>query len=794
MTGDPASSDPVWLALGLAGLLWLAVAGAYAAPGWVVAHSRGVLAGLALVCAVAAGALFQLDPPGTRLSIDPSTEPLLPRDDPGRAAHERATLAFGDDQVYVVAAECPQVFEPGCLSEIDALAGAIARLEGVQAVTSLLSATSFGYVAAEDWIEVRDFIEEIPQEPGALAALRERALADPMYRRTLISPDARMTAIEVRLYEMSDAELIASDLDGRIEALLAAHTASGSLASFRLSGRPHFKTHVYRGMVRDLAVLIPLAILLIGAVLAVFHGNRRGVLLPLATGLLSVLWTFGAMAALERPLSLLTVLIGPTLLAVGSVHGLHMVARYEEEAPASPSPAAAAERTLLNQRRPLAIATSTTALGFAALLVSDVPAVRELGAFAVLGTAAIALLAMTGAPAALARMPLRAGRPRLAAAVSAWLDQALVAASAVVARRTGGSLLVFGAAAGVAVVALPSIEIDTDYLSYFDRNDPVRRDFDVINDSLSGAVPLYVVVDLGATGVAEPLREPAALRAIATLQREIEAVDGVGRALTFLDPLRVLNRAFHQDDPEHERVPDTRPAVAELLFMIPKGDLGRYATLDHSRANIVARIGVVGSAAVRRVASEIEAAAERVALPEGATVTVTGNALLLARSADGVARAQPLSVALAAVGILVFVAVGLRAPGLGALAMIPNLVPVLLFFGLLGLGAAPLSLPTSLIGAIALGIAIDDTVHLLVRYREERSSGQLPEEAVTACLCSVGRPVAITTAMLSVAFGAIALSEFATLREFGVLTAVTMGLCLVTDLVLLPALLLRARI
>ena len=141
-----------------------------------------------------------------------------------------------------------------------------------------------------------------------------------------------------------------------------------------------------------------------------------------------------------------------------------------------------------------------------------------------------------------------------------------------------------------------------------------------------------------------------------------------------------------------------------------------------------------------------------------------------------------------------FVALGLRSLPLGALAMIPNLVPVPFFFGLLGLGVAPLSLPTSPIGAVALGIAIDDTVHLLVRYREERAAGHGPESAVRQCLRSVGRPVAITSLMLAAGFLTISFSEFATLREFGVLTATTMGLCLATDLVLLPALLLRARI
>jgi len=139
------------------------------------------------------------------------------------------------------------------------------------------------------------------------------------------------------------------------------------------------------------------------------------------------------------------------------------------------------------------------------------------------------------------------------------------------------------------------------------------------------------------------------------------------------------------------------------------------------------------------------------------------------------------------------ISLGLRSLRLGAVAMLPNLLPVLAFFGLLGLGVAPLSLPTSLIGCIALGVAIDDTVHYLVRYRSERLAGAGPEQAALQTTRSVGRPIVVTSLMVVVGFLVVALSDFATLREFGSLTAITMGLCLLADLVLLPAFLIRTR-
>ena len=137
--------------------------------------------------------------------------------------------------------------------------------------------------------------------------------------------------------------------------------------------------------------------------------------------------------------------------------------------------------------------------------------------------------------------------------------------------------------------------------------------------------------------------------------------------------------------------------------------------------------------------------------------------------------------------------IGFRSLRLGVLAMLPNLVPVTLYFGLLGLGAAPLSVPTSLIGSVALGITVDDTAHFLARYRDERRRGLDPEAAVLRCGRAVGRPMAFTGLMLMAGFAVVALSGFATLRQFGLLSATTFGICLLNDLVLLPALLVKTR-
>jgi predicted RND superfamily exporter protein len=197
---------------------------------------------------------------------------------------------------------------------------------------------------------------------------------------------------------------------------------------------------------------------------------------------------------------------------------------------------------------------------------------------------------------------------------------------------------------------------------------------------------------------------------------------------------------------------------------------------------------------VRKLSAALEKSLADGGLAPHLTGSVTGNVILLARSADGIAGGQMLSVCLAAGSIFLLILAGLRSVPLGVIAMIPNVIPVLLFFGMLGAGLAPLSLPTSLIGSVALGISLDDTVHYIVRYRDERVSGCDPDVASRRASQSVGTAIVTTCAMLVAGYSIIALSGFATLRQFGLLSAGTMLLCLVTDLILLPAVLVRWRV
>jgi predicted RND superfamily exporter protein len=785
---------PVAFALAAGLLVGGCLAAAARRPHAVVAHAGAVLALVACVSAAALAVLIHLDPPSLRLEIDPSTEPMLPARDPAKDAYRAAVRDFGDDQIYVIAMETRDAFSAESLSGLRRVSDRIAVLPEVREVKSLVHVTSFRWVPEDEWIEIRPLIEEIPEDAAQLAALRERSLSDPLYRKTLVSEDGRTAALNVSFHEMTDREFIDADIDGRIQRILDAEARDGR--RFHVAGRPHVKSRVYHLMLRDLALLMPLAVAAIALVLSLSLGSWRGVVLPLASVLVATLWTFAAIAVLERPLTILTVILAPNLIAIGSVYGVHVIARYQEEARAAPDSAAATLRCLEHVRTPVLISGLTTAIGFAALLVTDVPAVFELGAFSVLGVGFVTLLSLTAVPAALAKLPLRAParEPSLAGRASGRVQAAVAAVLSACnhssARRSGTAIAAFGLASLLAAAAVPRVRIDTDYLSFFDERSQVRRDFEAVNRLLAGAVPIYVVIDGAGPGA---LREPAALRGIERLEAAVETLPGVTHATSIVEIVKALNRAAGSGDAAEARIPDTRAGVAELLQLVPKTEARRLLTTDHQRANLVVRTGTVGSEAVLALAASLEAESAGGALPETLSASVTGNAILLSRSANSIASGQLQAVCLAAGSIFLLILAGLRKLSLAVIAMIPNAMPVLFFFGLLGAGVAPLSLPTSLIGSVALGIAIDDTVHFIVRYRAERMAGRSPDEASRRAGQSVGTAIVTACAMLVAGYAVIALSGFATLREFGLLSAGTMVLCLFTDLILLPALLVRFR-
>ena len=780
--------------LASAAVLGLGAAVALFRPTWIVDFPRTVLAVIALMTLGFGVAMVRPHPLGFRIGIDASSEPLLVEDDPGEPVYQRAILDFGDDDIFVIAMETDDVFTQPSLATLRSVSDQIQKLPGVRGTESLVDVYTYRWNAKNEAVEMGRFIDTVPSDPAALADLRKRALADPLYPKTIVSRDGRAAAINVTFSAMSDDDFVKRDLDGNIARILEDATRPG--VRFHVTGRPHIRAQAHILLVHDLLRLVPTAVVVSVVALYLMTGSVRGTLVPLLFNLMSVFWAYGAMAIVGSNMNLITLVMGPALVCIGGVTGVHSYACYQEFAEKSKTSREAALRTLNYTSEVVLIAGLTTIVGFAALLINEIPATNELGGYCVFGVAVITIVVLTGLPALLSLLPLysESGKPlfspqtRLAEAFEHSIEGWLGRLAAWQIRHKNGVLLFWAGCATVACLLMPRIVTDTDFITFFRQSSAVRQDFDAVNHLLTGAVPIYVVLEGQNEGT---FREPEALRAVERLEARIEKLPGVTAVVSAADLVKVAHQALENGDRAEARIPDTRGELAELMFMIPKEKLRTFSTSNHSSANLLVRSDRLGSAALRDLEDAIHRELDAEKLPEGIHADVTGNAIRINRGADGIAGNQVSQLTLTIVLCLVIVITVFRSLGLGVLAMPTNVLPVFLFYGALGAGVAPLSIPISLIGSVALGITVDDTSHYLQAFRHRRAEGVPVEEGIVECTREVCRAMVVTSTMEITGFLVMIASSFATLQQFGYLTGITMALCLATDVFMLPALVAR---
>jgi predicted RND superfamily exporter protein len=373
--------DPLSFTAGAAAVIGFGLWIAARRPLWVVRYPRAVLAVLLVITLSALALLLRTDPPGLRLEIDPSTEPLLPAGDPAYDAYRRAVVDFGDDQIYVIAMESDDVFTHQNLSAMRHASDGIHQLDGVRSVKS---------------------IEEVLRDPAALAELRDRSVRDPLYRKTLVSEDGRAAALNVSFREMSDGDFIAADLDGRVRRILDEQAGDGR--RFYVSGRPHIKSVMYHSMIRDLTLLIP--VVSIFGLLAIGLRSLRIGLVAMVPNAIPVLIFFGLLRAGVAPLSLPTSLIGSVALGIAIDATAHYLVRYRAEREAGSTPEQAVMRCNLRVGRPIAVASLMLIVGFVSVTASEFATLREFGQLSAVTMAVCALTDLLLLPAILVRTRL----------------------------------------------------------------------------------------------------------------------------------------------------------------------------------------------------------------------------------------------------------------------------------------------------------------------------------------------------------------------------------------------------
>ncbi len=503
------------------------------------------------------------------------------------------------------------------------------------------------------------------------------------------------------------------------------------------------------GSDRAVRTLFPVVLALMGASLLVLLRSARDAAIALGAGALPVAQLGGLMELCGQPLNLLLAALPPLTLILGVTYSVHMLVQSRGAARGTRS------REFARVVVPTLAAAVTTVLGFASLLTSSLGPVRALGVWG--GVGVLLSLATT-----FVLVPACAG-------------EASEAAAGPGARRRiprGWPILIAVAALVLSAVGAARLRTESHVLSFFEPSAEVRRDYDAIERRGLGLTPIELWI--GPSDAAERVSE--AVRALAGRRGEIthlvwsdDAGPGLPVAMAGGRPL-----ALHF-------LPEDRVLARRVRGVA--SEAGRRATLFTRTLTIEGTIALIRD--LERTLGE--------ALGPAPRPRVTGAVALLVRMQALLAQTLRNSFAGAFLTIGLVMVLTLRSVGLGLFALVPNVLPVVWLLGAMGWLGMPLDLATVSVASIAFGVLVDDTIHFLHAYREHRAAGEGPEAAVRGVLARSGRAMIAATAVSGVSFLGFLASPFVPLRNFGLLTSLTLWLGVSCDLLLVPALILAFR-
>ena len=711
------------------------------------------------------------------LELDVSPQSFIERESPARVDFENTRRNFGDDQYLLVAVTSADMFAPESLQRLRELHD---RVEAVPGTGQVRSLTNLPYARS---VAGGASLEKLIPEPAVvgdrLEEARRVATSDRLYVDQFVSRDGRTAALMI-LFDPGLPTGARHAATARIYEL----ARGAGFGEVHFAGDPFSQWRGTTAIKEDLRLFLPLTLLLIAVLLWLCFGSAVAVALPLVTIGIGLVWLTGLMALLGAHFTILALMLPTLLLAIGCSYMIHVLNQVGI-ASAAAGEGAGAREIVADALRfialPVVVSALTIIAGFLSLTSTTIPAIRSTSVWAALGAAFTLALSLTFVPAALILLD-RPGRrvTALRVGLGGRLTAQLERLGRFATSHQPELYLVTAGLVVASVVGIWRIKIDIDYFHFFKPNSETSIGLAEIGRRLAGGVCFDIVIEGGAPGAVET---PEALGRIQELQSFAEhGVGGIDRTLSIVDFLTHLNRAFHDNDPRYYAVP-AREAIPELLS--ERGEVRDFITDDGRSARVLVRSRLSGSSDSSRAIAEVERRGREL-LP-GFRVFATGTVPLMNRTSDTIAGAQLQSVTIALLTIYAMLALLFRSWRVGLTALVPNLLPILFFFGFMGWRGIPLNMTTSLVASVVLGLAVDNAVQFVVRFRRVLPESRSVNEAIIQSMRLSGRPIIYANVALAAAFAIFALSSFEPIGSFGLLSAVTILACLVEDLILLPA-------
>lgn len=739
--------------------------------------------------------------------VDTSITAFFDANDPSYANYDRYRDDFGSDEIAYILYRVPAAkhgpFDLQAMRKVAALTVALeTEVPFVSRVTSLANVELLR--ADDELIQIKTLLSDMPRSQHELLQVRALVMNNPALPGDLVNAQADHATIILKTARTANDAVEKLRLDpqagdgidnlyphvsnSKINEILARPEYAG--IEFYHSGDVAVNSEYTEMALAEPPMMVAITfaiIMLLGALLL-----RAGVVAligPLLVVSSSIILTIAATVLLGWDLDVMFGLTPTLLTAIGVAQAVHVISGFQQARSQGLRRRAALRQTMVQVGNPCLLAAVTTAVGFFAMVFARLPGVTHFAVYGALGVMLTFLLSITVLLCLLSFGKDEAvpTRKRSAQRGATWLNALLGWIAAVVIRYPRHIIAIGAATLLFALAGAAQLKIDFNFLTDLKPHVPWRVNTEYVEDHMGGTLSIVKVFDAGEDGI----KNPAVLQHIEALQAFAERDPLVKKTLSVVDTLKQLNQAFHGDDPAWYRLPEDRELIAQylLLYEIAGGEqLQQYVTPDFSRAAVQLRIEMTNASNIRRLLKSLNSFEQQHGSPTF-KVETTGVGFLWVKAADYIASSQLSGYSVAFTVIALLMCIIFRSIKVGLLSMVPNLTPVLLVLGYMGWQGMFVDYYRLLLATIAIGIAVDDTVHLVVRMRREYAACGDYALALQRSLAGVGPALVCTSIILVTCFLVLLGSQAQVIASFGIsLAAITLA-ALVADLFLMPALL-----
>ena len=679
----------------------------------------------------------------------------LPDDDPDAALFKKIGEEFGGNDMGIVILETDNIYKKEVLEHVQAITDTIRDIDGISSITSL---TDIIDIRGDDsGIQIGKLVDEynMPETPEDLEKLRNRVLSKDMYNGSIVSEDGTATLIIFTLDEDADIQTVARTVKAKTEQLNLPE-------KLYYVGSPMLVTYISDLMQADLLRLIPIAFLLIAIVLFFGFRSARGVILPLLTAAIAIIWTIGIMVILGYEMSMITNNMPIILLAVGSAYTIHVLNKINQIREKDWRKAIVQALTYIII--PVILAALTTAIGFLSFVFGAyLEMIRVFGIFTALGTLFTCILSLFLAPAVVSVISKVKEKNEQKIRKSYLSDRVLAPLNTLLFRHPKYILTTWGILILISIGGIFLIKRSVDIKEYFKKDNPTRIAEDIMMKKFGGSKPVFVLFK-------GDMQSPEVLKTMIKMEKYMKESPDIKTTQSVADLIAEINDVMG----EGRKIPDQRDKIEQLWFLLDGNDImSRFVNDDLDEGIILSKFMSPDNKSKKEFARYIQTFIKENST-ENCKIEITGMPFVDVTMDRSLINSQLGSLSIAVIFVIIIVGLILRSFASGVYATIPIIAAIVILFGVMGFTGIPLNIATVLVASVALGIGIDYSIHVISLFNHSKNTHGDVNQAMEDTIMISGKAIVINVISVSAGFLVLLFSEMVPLQYFGLLIALSM--------------------